>query len=703
MRITQLAADRNLQLAWRRISTGDNQQYKRFFREMYVTYEIALTENLRDLRRRLVAGTFEPQAPERVYLPKASGLHRPLSVLHLEDQIVLQAFANLAASRVHRKRTPLLFTSVFSNILQRKKSIFFFKRWQETYSAFQRRIRSLYSSGLRWVADFDLAAFYDTVSHDLLLKTIYPRTTGDLAWFRDCLGTWSSENATSRHGHGIPQGPLASDFLAECFLLPIDAALNKTPGYVRYVDDVRLFGKSEDEVRAAVIQLERHCREHGLIPQSGKFAIKHARSLDEAMGFLPSIGDPHRTSPGSRKRAGLSKSRAKSLFIAALGGRPYRVQEKSRLRYVLYRADPDPDLLRLSVRLIPHHPEHADAFFNYLGTFDQRASVLRLCLELLETSPYPYVRGEAWVALTRYLDGPLALSAGERTRLSKLALRLTRGRRPENFTETLGACQFLCASQTSGRARYGRFLRGQPALLQAIVAPLLPDEAFAPGEVAVDLLRSREFEPGLAIAGRLLALRLKPSALGVPVNRLSSQMKNTLSALGTLVVPGARGQLDAIAEILERRYGVISTRSWHALLAGEYAHCLGLLKQAEAAFSGGMSYWLASQNSFHHAIFIALQKHFAATGHAGATTLVGRDGKLVDFGVMLAETGPFSTNCALIAGCFRDMNSRRNHLPISHPYDKKTQVRTKHLTAQERTRFVKRLRAVYPAFEALLP
>ncbi|MEM2977516.1 MAG: reverse transcriptase domain-containing protein, partial [Thermoplasmata archaeon] len=156
------------------------------------------------------------------------------------------------------------------------KSIFFFRRWQETYAAFQRRIRKHYADGLRWVGDFDLAAFYDTISHELLLKTIYPRTpvNGDMEWLLGCLGTWSSEKAASRHGHGIPQGPIASDFLAECFLLPIDLALQRLPGYMRYVDDVRLFGKTEDAVRASVIELERRCREHGLIPQLGKFAIR---------------------------------------------------------------------------------------------------------------------------------------------------------------------------------------------------------------------------------------------------------------------------------------------------------------------------------------------------------------------------------------------------------------------------------------------
>src|SRR5258708_38433486 len=133
-----------------------------------------------------------------MYVPRNSGLHRPVSLLVMEGQIVLHAFASLAAKRLPARRAPLQFKVVFSNILQRDDSIFFFKRWQETYAAFQRRIRKHYGDGLRWVGDFDLAAFYDTVSHELLLKTIYPRdpVNGDVEWLLGCLGTWSSETAS---------------------------------------------------------------------------------------------------------------------------------------------------------------------------------------------------------------------------------------------------------------------------------------------------------------------------------------------------------------------------------------------------------------------------------------------------------------------------------------------------------------------------
>lgn len=89
MTLSQLASLRNLELAWRRITTGGNYQYKQLYRSLYYAYEVALDANLRDLRQRLLGGAFEARHPERIYVPKASGLHRPLALLNIEDQIVL--------------------------------------------------------------------------------------------------------------------------------------------------------------------------------------------------------------------------------------------------------------------------------------------------------------------------------------------------------------------------------------------------------------------------------------------------------------------------------------------------------------------------------------------------------------------------------------------------------------------------------------
>ena len=89
----------NLQLAWQRISTGRNLQHKRFFRHIYGGYELGLKDNLNLLHEKL-KGDRQATPPTRIYLPKSSGLMRPITLLAVEDQIVLQAFANLVARHI---------------------------------------------------------------------------------------------------------------------------------------------------------------------------------------------------------------------------------------------------------------------------------------------------------------------------------------------------------------------------------------------------------------------------------------------------------------------------------------------------------------------------------------------------------------------------------------------------------------------------
>jgi hypothetical protein len=82
MNYRSLISVNNLRLAWRRIATGRNLQHKRFFRHLYEAYELGLEANLHNLHERLT-GSWKPSPPIRIYVPKPSGLLRPISLLGL--------------------------------------------------------------------------------------------------------------------------------------------------------------------------------------------------------------------------------------------------------------------------------------------------------------------------------------------------------------------------------------------------------------------------------------------------------------------------------------------------------------------------------------------------------------------------------------------------------------------------------------------
>lgn len=691
MEVLGLASIANLTLAWRRITTGGNYPYKRFFRPVYTAYDLALEENLSDLRARLIGGSWMASRPEQVYIPKASGLQRPITLMRLEDQIVLQALANVLSTKLLERRRRLAFRSVFSNLQDEPKSIFFVKNWRETYKAFQKRVEGNYSRGRRWVVDFDLAAFYDTISHNLLVQTGFPRShdSDDVRRITEWLAIWSSREPGSTKGHGLPQGPVASDYLAEVFMLPIDEAMTARFGYTRYVDDIRLFVKTEAAARRAMVRLEVLCRERGLIPQPGKVAIRKVSSIKDALGSLPSIHEPHGDEPTPR----LTASRAQRLLGPAIAGRPARVVDKTRLRFVLFRADPSKWLLGKACQLLARHPEHIDAFAVHLTQYGYSKKLARCCIDVMRSTPYDYVAGEMWNFLARVQyqlkrkDPATWVSLFEEAD----AVLRTRSGGP---TLQWGAGTFVSAASADGATGIRRALRAIDsstgrALLGGDLAPPL----FVPSGLAAQWMRSDEFEVGSSLSLRMHDLRITPAQLGLDSRRLKSQVRRTLKVLGLVRQPAS--QVDVMGELIAHRYGVDSAGEWRRLLGGEYAYALSLLHRADRAFDPARSDWLKHQNSFNQIMFLRLQAHLLSTARPGVVTVVARDGKLVDYGVTLEVSNQFSRTHPTIADVFRDMNTRRNRLPGSHPYEKRSHQRNHYLGKQERNRFVQRLTVAY--------
>ena len=533
MKWNSLISTQNLKLAWRRINTGTNIQYKRFFREAYLVYESAAEKHIKQLHDDLARKVWKPGYAEKLYLPKPSGLQRPLSLLKIEDQILLQAIANLFARSLYSKRQKVELKTVFSNKLAKPRdSIFFVEKWQITYHAFQEQCRKLFNNGFEWSAHFDLSAFYDTISHDLLLsngssRNSDPNTKKIVA---DWLMHWSAESEKTKTGHGIPQGPIASDFLAETFFLPIDINLQmQSFKYLRYVDDIRLFGKTENEVRKAAIHLEQECRELGLIPQSTKFEIRQLKSAEDAMGALPSIAP---TNLRDAFEPVMSAEQARKILATAIDGKPQRVKDKSRFRFVMYRAPEDTEFLKIAVRLLSRHPEHIDAFVYYFSNFKKRRSIARAALKYLETDvPYSYVRGELWHIVAR-LAGPEELRCGLRM------ARLDSKERSRCVALSWGVMHFLIVCEREGLDRrvtsIRRRLTKEHPISRSLLAPILSDREFAPNGHVAALLREGRLMEQLAGARELQRRNLTLQALDLQQTELPMACRTTLMSLGVI-------------------------------------------------------------------------------------------------------------------------------------------------------------------------
>lgn len=291
----------NLRRAYRWIQSNPDAHYKSYFRDLYGAYAAASDHNLRRLRKNLLRRGYEPGHAGKIYLPKPSGVLRPITLLTVNDQIVYQACVNIIAERLEPKIRKRKNKQIFGHLYAGKSSKFFYLKWQNGYKSFSKEVESNITSGYNIVANFDLAAFYDSIDHHVIrhfLKEL--RIDIDLIDFLlSCLKTWTCNTWTSvsnyiYHEHGIPQGPLSSGMLSELILKYIDdiGCRRGSVKYIRYVDDIKLFATNETALRQRLISLDLAAKEVGLFPQSSKINIRKVTNFLEEIKSVSRPPEP---------------------------------------------------------------------------------------------------------------------------------------------------------------------------------------------------------------------------------------------------------------------------------------------------------------------------------------------------------------------------------------------------------------------------
>lgn len=691
MEYNSLVSKNNLKLAWHRIQTGQNTAYKRFFRQMYAGYAAGLDQNLIHLNR-MLKGAWEPTSPTREHIPKPSGLQRPLTLLSLEDQIVFQAVANAFAKKMRAKRNEVEGKAVFSNMMGKDdKSIFLFLPWRYSYGEFRKQVETYFSSGLTWIAHFDLSAFYDTISHELLINIVSPRKGHWETWekVRGWFKCWSSSEDKKSIQHGIPQGPIASDCLAECLLYPLDKVmLDKGASYIRYVDDIRIFASSKLELQKEVITLEQWCRGSGLMPHGDKFAIKEATSVKDALGSLPSIRNE------GDSLFPLQAKKAERLFKGAIEGKPQRIAEKSRARFVLYRAEESKKLLDWTLRLLPRHPEHIDAFVAFLSNYEKSKRIENALMRLIrEGIPYEYVRGELWLILSnigssRCLNEMRSLAKKELKEASSLVLQW-------------GAMSFLLACERNGIGRTTYKILNCNPIVQSLLVPLLQEEHYEREGIASRLLDRGDYQIGVSMGHELAVRRIKPSDLGIRNRDLGVQVQNSFKGLGC-IRRRRGGPVDQVGLLISKRYEVSYSQDWTRLLGEEYEYALSILVEADGLYDASPSMWIQQQDAFNDVVIRRFIELLNARRLPGGIKTKNRRGRLVDYGELLEPNNGFDKKYPVIAGHFREVHRRRSTVPQSHPYEKKGGARNKHLKHRERLKYLSELEYGYGALIAVI-
>ena len=222
-----------------------------------------------------------------------------------------------------------------------------------------------------YAASFDLTSFYDSIDHHVLRHFLRElRIDEDLIQFLlSSLKTWTSNTWTTvsniiYHEHGIPQGPLASGLLSEVVLKHIDDR-GVRPGatiYLRYVDDIKMFAKTEETLKQRLVSLDLAAKEIGLFPQSAKINIRKVRNPYEE---IKSISRPPEPSLMPVPNQGRMASR--NLELGRQG--TVNAEDQTRFKYLLGRANPNARINGRLIIILSKHPHLYSAICGYFAKY----------------------------------------------------------------------------------------------------------------------------------------------------------------------------------------------------------------------------------------------------------------------------------------------------------------------------------------------
>lgn len=230
-------------------------------------YSEELEDNLQRLHQKLHQMSYRPQAVRRVEIPKEDGSTRPLGISCIEDKIIQE---------MTRRILEAIYEPTFLD------TSYGFRAGRSCHDALRQLNQEMMRRRVNWVADLDLAQFFDTMPHQEILCVLALRIKDRR--FLQLIARMLKAGVQTPGGVvvdelGSPQGSIVSPVIANIFLDHVldqwfsQVVRQRCRGYssiIRYADDTMVLFEREDDAHRFMRVLPRRLAKFGLMLNQAK-------------------------------------------------------------------------------------------------------------------------------------------------------------------------------------------------------------------------------------------------------------------------------------------------------------------------------------------------------------------------------------------------------------------------------------------------